>query len=65
MTQDPWQCPLCGTVYAWWVTRCRVKHEPPKNEGQERGCRSRPDIYGPHERRVRMVGEWSEWRPVE
>ena len=20
---DAWQCPLCGTVYAWWVHACK------------------------------------------
>lgn len=31
MINDPWQCPVCGTVYAWWVSHCREKHEPNVN----------------------------------
>lgn len=27
--QQGWQCPVCGTVYAWWVSKCREKHSPP------------------------------------
>ena len=27
MNNQPWQCPYCGTVYAWWVPKCDTTHK--------------------------------------
>ena len=26
---NPWQCPLCGMVYAGWVPNCHNAHQAP------------------------------------
>ena len=26
-SNQPWECPRCGSVNAWWVARCRCKPE--------------------------------------
>ena len=34
--KESWQCHICGTVYAWWVSKCREKHlvkESPPDTG--------------------------------
>lgn len=25
---QPWECPRCGTINAWWVARCRCTPHP-------------------------------------
>jgi len=37
MTNSPWQCLICGTVYAWWVASCHNPHTPAAQRASSAG----------------------------
>jgi uncharacterized protein (DUF433 family) len=38
-----WQCHVCGTVYAWWVSRCRTVHVTPGGASPPPGRTAEPE----------------------